>query len=842
MRGELRIYLGAAPGVGKTFAMLTEGHHRKSRGADVIAGVIETHERKNTEALLEGLEVVPLRSIAYRGKLLQEMDLQSILDRNPKVVLVDELAHTNVKGSKNTKRYQDVQVLLDAGISVISTLNIQHLESLNDVVFAITGVTQTETVPDLVVRQADQIELVDMTPEALRRRMVHGKIYPLERIERSLNGYFRSGNLIALRELALLWLADRVDENLMQFRSKHSVLLPWETKERFLVALAGAPNNGTLIRRASRMASRSKGDLIGLHVKNADGLIDNTGSELSRYKKLVEDLGGRYIEVVADSTIRGIMGVARAENATQIVIGASNERNRLFSLHKSIVEQVVHESGIGLDVHVISLEKGRTTLGDSKTSRAVPVLLRKSVVVSPRRAIAGALAALMGMPLLTLLLVQFRGNLDLSTETLLNLIGVVIVGVIGGTVASVVGAINSFLLLNYYFVKPFYTLSISSQTDLVSLVTFLVVSLVVGFLIDTAARRYRDSKVNHARSQVLNLASEILRGAKDPLASLMDYIKSLLSATELRLLQLDEETRVFNVIAGKTTIEHNTKPSEFSIEINGPSLLLDLGDFSIDAYAMEMIVLLRPSLNAAVASRQLSDERESIERARQVDELKTSLLGAVSHDLRTPLATIRAASSGLLADDVELGRNDQRELIEVIDLEATRLSDMVGNLLDMSRISAQSLPVSLVEVNLAEVVSQSLLGLSHEIDRVIIDIGEDFPCVLGDQPLLERAIANVIDNALAYSPANEKVTVSAQVEPNEIELLIVDHGSGIAYADRARVFQPFQRLSSSHIRSGVGLGLAVTKGFIEAQGGTISIRDNPGPGTTFVITLPKVQL
>ncbi|TML17843.1 MAG: histidine kinase, partial [Actinobacteria bacterium] len=353
-RGVLRVYLGAAPGVGKTYAMLDEGWRRKERGTDVVIGVIETHNRPSTIAQIRDLEIVPRRRVEYRGAMLEEMDLEAVLARRPHVALVDELAHTNVPGSRNEKRWQDIEELLNAGINVVSTVNIQHLESLNDVVEKITGIAQRETVPDAFVRQADQIELVDMSPEALRRRMAHGNIYTPERIDAALGNYFRPGNLSALRELALLWVADRVEDTLQQYLEDYGVAGAWETRERVVVAMTGAPSGDALIRRAARMAARNKGELRGVRVIASDGLAP-TGSNdhLSSQRRLLKELGGTYHEVTGDDVATALVEFARAERATQLVLGATRRSRRQELLGGSVIGRVLRMAG-SLDVHVIA--------------------------------------------------------------------------------------------------------------------------------------------------------------------------------------------------------------------------------------------------------------------------------------------------------------------------------------------------------------------------------------------------------------------------------------------------------------------------------------------------------
>ena len=446
-RGHLRIYLGSAAGVGKSYAMLNEGHRRAERGADVVVGFAEAHGRPHTSALLDGLEVIPRTRLEYRGSTFEEMDLDAVLARRPQIALVDEFAHTNVPGSRNEKRWQDVEELLDAGIDVISAVNIQHLESLNDVVEKITGVPQRETVPDAIVRAADQVEMVDMTPEALRRRMAHGNIYPPEKIDAALTNYFRSGNLAALRELALLWLADKVDEGLQRYRTEHKITGAWEARERVVVALTGGPEGKTLIRRAARIAARSAGgDLLAVHVTKSDGLTGADPAALAIQRRLVESVGGTYHQVVGDDIPEALLTFARAENATQLVLGASR-RSWLTAMltGPGIGSRTIRGSG-DIDVHIVThAEMGR--------GRGLP---RPPGRITLRRQIAGYVLTAGLLRVLTLVLTACDSSLNLTSDVLMFLVAVIVVALIGGFVPAVLAAIVGSLLLNYYFIPPIH--------------------------------------------------------------------------------------------------------------------------------------------------------------------------------------------------------------------------------------------------------------------------------------------------------------------------------------------------------------------------------------------------
>src|ERR1700735_2383030 len=504
-RGQLRIYRGAAAGGGKTFAMLSEGHRREERGADVVVGFAETHGRPQTAALIDGLEVVPRKRLEYRGSFFEEMDVDAVLARKPQIALVDELAHTNVPGSRHAKRWQDVTELLDAGIDVISAVNVQHLESVTDVVEQITGVVQRETVPDAVVRAADQVELVAMTAEPLRHRMAHGNIYPPEKIDAALTTYFRAGNLTALRELALLWLADKVDEGLQKYRAEHDTTATWEARERVVVALTGGPEGDTLIRRAARIAARSSGgDLLAVHVTKSDGLTGANPANLARQRQLVESLGGSYHQVVGENISEALLTFAKAENATQLVLGASR-RSWLLALltGPGIGARTIRGSG-AIDVHIVT---------HSQVGSRWRLLPRYRGGITTRRQIAGYVLAVALAPLGTLVLASDRTGINLTSDTLAFLVAVIVVALTGGVLPAVIAAIIASLLLNYYFTPPIHSWTISQANNALALGVFIAVGLVTSWVVDTTARKSNQAAGAHAESHLLRTtAGSILQG------------------------------------------------------------------------------------------------------------------------------------------------------------------------------------------------------------------------------------------------------------------------------------------------------------------------------------------
>jgi two-component system, OmpR family, sensor histidine kinase KdpD len=829
-RGHLRLYLGAAPGVGKTFAMLNEGRRRHDRGTDVVVGFVETHGRSRTAEQLGDLETVPRRRIDYRGSTFEEMDVRAVIARHPDVVLVDELAHSNIPGAGNEKRWQDVEQVLDAGIDVISTLNIQHLESVNDVVERITGVKQRETIPDDVVRHADQIELVDMTPEALRRRMAHGNVYKSDRIDAALANYFRPGNLAALRELALLWLADRVDEGLESYRERHSITEPWETRERVLVAITGAPGTEALIRRAARMAQRSHGELLGVHVRNDEGLVGGGRPQaVERHRQLLADLGGEYHEVVASDIAAALAELARVENCTQLVLGASRRSRWAELMRGSVINRVIRLSG-PIDLHVISQSE------DAASSHRLRVrgrFFRRGSALDPRRRLAGLALAAVGLPLLTFWLSHLRDELTLASVLLLFLLVVVATAAIGGPLLAIATAVVAFLCANYYFIAPLHRWTIEAHENLLALIVFLVVAVVVSGFVDAAARRARDAARARADAETLaRLAAHVQHD--DPLADLIVFVRSSFGLDGASVLARSGETWRVEAAAGPTP-PASPEAAQLTLPL-GEDVVLALVGGRLTGADRQVLNAFAAQLTAARDRARLSEAAAQATELTQANELRTALLQAVSHDLRTPLASIKASASSLRQPDIQWSPQDEAEFLATIEEETDRLTALVSNLLDMSRLQAGVLQPTLGPVNLEEVVPAAIASLGERAYGVIVDVAETLDPVRADAALLERVVANLVENAMRWSPVDRPARVTAGRVHDRIDLRIIDHGPGINPADREQVFQPFQRLGDRG-GTGVGLGLAVARGFVRAMDGELIIEDTPEGGTTAVVSL-----
>jgi two-component system sensor histidine kinase KdpD len=840
-RGKLRIYLGNAAGVGKTYAMLCEAHRRAERGADVVAAFVETHGRPHTAGLIEGLEVIPRKSLSYRGASFEEMDLDAVLARKPQIALVDELAHTNVPGSRHAKRWQDVEEILDAGIDVISNVNIQHLESLNDVVEKITGVPQRETVPDAIVRAADQVELVDMTPEALRRRMAHGNIYPPEKIDAALTNYFRAGNLAALRELALLWLADKVDEGLQQYREAHHIRATWEARERVVVALTGGPEGDTLIRRAARIAARSSGgDLLAVYVTRSDGLTGANPSALANQRRLVESLGGSYHQVVGDDVPATLLTFARAENATQLVLGASR-RSWLSALltGPGIGARTIRGSG-DIDVHMVT---------HSHVGRGRGLLPRKGGGLTFRRKALGYVLAAVLAPLLTLALAAVRGPVNLTSDVLVFLVAVIVVALVGGFAPAVLVAIAGSLLLNYYFTPPIHMFTIAEANNAFAIGVFVVVALLVSTVVDRAARRTRQAARSESESELLaTTAGNVLRG-QHAVEAVLDRVKEAFAMDSVTLLEraagqegapkrgpVTEWTVV--AAAGQPTC---SRPDDADVDVPaGENLTLALRGRALPAADRRVLGAFAAYAAVALEQQRLAAEAEAARPIAEADRMRTALLTAVSHDLRTPLASAKAAVTSLRSPDIKWAAEDRDELLATADESLDRLARLVDNLLDMSRLQAGAMSVFPRPAGLEEIVARALDHLGPASRKVLVEIPDSLPEVRVDPGIAERIIGNLTGNALRYSPGGKPPLLSASALGDRVELRVVDRGPGIPAEDWDRVFVPFQRLGDTDNTTGVGLGLALSRGLTEAMGGTLDPEETPGGGLTMVLSLPAV--
>ncbi|MFE5143118.1 ATP-binding protein [Streptomyces fagopyri] len=827
--GRLKVYLGAAPGVGKTYRMLDEGHRRAARGADVVVGFARCHGRPHTEAMLEGLEPVAPVRCRHRGEEREEMDLATVLARRPQVVIVDDFAHANVPGGgRNPNRRQDIEELLAAGIDVITALDIQHLESLGDVVERITRVPQRETVPDEAVRRADRIELVDMDPRDLRRRMAHGTIYAPERIDAALADHFRPANLTALRRLALLWMADRVDEALRSYRPERAGDGGREPRERVVVALTGGGEGDTLIRRAARIAGlphapdalgpvgagaapRAGSDLLAVHVTRSDTLAAGAShASLARQRRLVENLGGSYHSVVGDDVATALVDFARAENATQLVLGTS----RRGRVERFVTGRGTGETVVGLcadiDVHMVTHERaGRGTLLPSRR-RTLPTA----------RLVAGPVAGLVLPVLLTLLLAQVRGTVNLTSEALLFLLTVVGVACIGGVASAVIASVTASLLLNYWFIPPVGSFTLADPNAVLAVGVFTVVAATVAAVVDRSLRLSRRAARATAEAETMSsLAGTIVRGG-ETIPALLERTRETFGTDSAELVDRPPPP--------------GTDTGAVVVVPAGPGSHLVLRGRPLASSERRVLAAFAAHVGSAVERARLAEAAAEVEPVRAADRMRTALLRAVGHDLRTPLAAGWAAVASLRSRDVEFSAADRDELLATADESMAKLNRLVENLLDLSRLQAGVLCLNLRATALEEVLPAALA----DVPGVEVGDLERLPAVLADPPLLERVIANLAGNAARHTSEGRPVLLTASAHAGRVEVRIVDRGPGIPPSDRDRVFEPFQRLGDTDNSTGLGLGLALSRGLTEAMNGTLVPEDTPGGGLTMVLSLP----
>lgn len=838
-RGTLRIFLGAAAGAGTTYSMLREAHQILAGGRDVVVGIAAAHGRPDTGQLLDGLDVVAPRLLPDgNGAEVPELDLDAVLARKPEVAVVDEYAHVNAPGSRNTRRWQDIEELLAAGTDVLTTLAVQHVASLKDVVAAITDEPDGEPVPDAVVRRADHIELVDISPELLRQRVADGNVVPRDRIDAALANEFRLGNLIALREIALIWLADRVDEGLAGYRKSQGITATWPARERVVVGLSGGPEGELLIRRAARILSRvNGGDLLAVHVRRAESTAATRGQLLDAQRRLVADLGGTCHTVSGEDAAGSLLEFARSVNATQIVIGASPGTLRSRILGIGAGAKVVRGSG-DIDVHIVSLPQGGPGLpGPSPAA------------LSGRRTLIGFVLAVV-LPVLVTAALSRNPELNLATHALVHLTGVMAVAFIGGLWPAVLAAVLDSLLLNYFQTDPVGTLNISDPQNVFALLVFLSAAVAVSLVVGLSARRAREAARARAEAATLaDLAHDALL-ADDTVAAFMGKVRETFQVRSAGLFttsgDIDAAWELQAFSGEAPPPSPDTAGLTDSVELADERTALVLSGRTLTAGD-------RLLLSAHGAHLLLLRQRHALQRTLQStakmaegNNVRTAILRAVSHDLRTPLAGIKLAVTALRRQSRRLPDEVQAEMLETVESYTERLDALIANLLDMSRISSGSAAPLTAPVTWRDAIEDALRGLPA--DRIRVELPPDMPAIYADLGMLERVIANIVENALKYAPASDVAIVGVSTGTRGVvdggapfgELHIVDHGQGVPAAAVEGIFQPFQRLDDAPAGLGMGLGLAVAKGFTEAMGGHLLAEPTPGGGLTMVIRLPQV--
>jgi two-component system sensor histidine kinase KdpD len=819
-RGQLRVYLGLAPGVGKTYKMLDEGWRRRERGADVVAGYVETHQRPHTVSQVRDLEIVARKRVEYRGTTLEEMDLEAILERRPELVLVDELAHTNAPGCSHEKRWEDVEALLDAGIDVITTVNIQHLESVNDVVEKITGVVQRETVPDFVVRRAEQIELVDITPEALRRRMAHGNIYPADKIDASLSNFFRAGNLSALRELSLLWLADRVEDSLQDYLDSHDIHEAWETRERLIVAVTGSASDEVLLRRAARIASRNHAEIVAVHVIDSNAMRERA-SDTTLARELVVEFEGTFQEIIDEDVASALVAFARAERGTQIVLGSSRH-GRSFQLPGGVVEKVLRQVR-DLDVHIIAVQ------AESATSS--PRRRRRPVFSWSRTLVALALTAVV-MPMVTLALTQIRSGVSLSTVFLVYLVTVLALAAWSGVAIGAVAALAASALENYYFVLPLHTFDVARPDDVVSIVAFFVFAIGASLAMTEFTRRSSDAVRARAESELLSEAVATVTASRDDLRPLLDTLRAVFAVEGAALVRVDDDGDHVEVASGVPP-ERSDAVVEFRVD---DEFVLWLTRPELDNQDRQLITALAARLAAALQVQNLMREAKEMKERVETDALRIGLLRSIAHDVRPSLATMEHDVASLLRSPSNQAESTRASLTS-LSRELNTLTRVVTNLLDSGRLESKMIAPRNWRVSVAELVRTALGSLDAKGHVLDLDVAVDLPMVTTDPDLLERVITNVVSNALRFSPADQPVRLTAGMTATGIELLVIDHGPGTRDPRRRIRVANEQREEEGPRVAEDDLALSVAAGFIKLLGGELRFDDTPGGGLTVAICL-----
>ncbi|MFW0797262.1 sensor histidine kinase KdpD [Gordonia sp. CPCC 205515] len=833
-RGRLEVFLGCAPGVGKTYEMLATARVLVDEGVDVVVAVVESHGRVATAALADGFEVIDRTRVTHRGTVLEEMDLDAVLARKPQVALVDEFAHTNAPGLRNAKRWQDIEVLRDAGIDVLSTINIQHLESLNDVVAQITGVTQRETVPDEVVRAADQIELVDIAPRALRQRLAAGKVYPDGRIEGALANYFRQGNLTALRELALLWLADQVEDNLTDYRAAHAITDTWETRERVVVAITGGPESAALIRRASRIASRSSADLVVVHIVRGDGLADQAQVDITALRELAGGFKAKIHTVVGDDVPSTLLDFARGVNATQLVLGTSRRPRWRRILDEGVGATVVRESG-RIDVHMVTHNETRTRNRlDIRDTRFHRPLSWVAAVVVP--------------VIMTAFLAVLDRWLGFASESALFFVTVLAVSMLGGIGPAALSAVVSGLLLNYFFTDPRFTFTIDEPDNLITILVMLVIAIAVAALVDSATvRRTQAQRATRDAELLAVFSSAVLGGADVP--ALLERVRETYDQDGVALIRRSERGSIAVESGVGANVPATEKDAVTVCPVPRGDYELWLSGPKLGGRDRRVLTSVATQAAGAVQRHQLESEAAAAEALAQTDELRRALLAAVSHDLRTPLAAAKASVSSLRSTDVTFTPEDTAELLATIEESVDQLAALVGNLLDSSRLAAGAVRPKLSRTYLAEVVHRAMVAVYRQDPEARVAVELEQAWAYTDAGLLERALANLIDNAVRHGGGDVRIeaevgSVPVPDGPDVVHdgpccvISVVDHGPGIPPEERDRVFTAFHQYGDQDASSGVGLGLSVARGFVTAIGGTLDAVETPGGGTTMIVTLP----
>lgn len=861
-RGRLKIFLGAVPGVGKTYAMLEAAQVRKQEGIDVVVGVVETHGRLETEALLHDLEIIPRRKLEYRKRTFDEMDLDAILARRPQLILVDELAHTNIPGSRHPKRYLDVEELLAADIDVYTTVNIQHLESLNDTVAQITGTHVRETIPDRILDGAAEIELVDLSPDELLQRLREGKVYVPEQAQRAIQRFFRLGNLTALRQLALRRTAERVDEQMQTYMQAHAIPGPWPAGERILVCVSSSPHSPSLVRAARRMADRRHAEWLALYVETPrhHRLSDADRDRVAQTLRLAEQLGGEAVTIPGHNVAEDLIRYAQSRNVTEVIIGKSLRSGWSEWWRGAIVYDLISKSG-NIDVHVIN----EADEGSQRTPTS-PVLQRPAVHTYVLSAAAVCIAGVTAKIL--------ESFLALPNLSMVFLIAVLFSAVTWGLGPSILASILSLLVYDFFFVAPIFTFTVANPQDILALVVFLITAVLTSNLAARVRHQADAAKHREARTAALYALSRQIAGAaglSDVLRAIVTQVAQILGAKVVVLLSetdqlvlkaghpADMQLTAAERAAATWAWQHNQPAGRGTDTLPGGEwfyLPLGTAQGTVGVLGLQFEtpeVVISPDQRrllealagqAAVAIERTRLVREMM-RARlltETERLRDALLSTISHDLRTPLVSIIGAVSSLLTYGVTYDEGARRELLLTIQEEAERLNRFVGNLLYMMRLESGAIELRREWVEIGDVIGTALSRLSRALGQhqLVVEVDPDLPMLRLDFVLVEHVLVNLLENAAKYSPPQTTIRVRARREGQSIAFEVADEGIGIPAGERERIFDKFYRVQRGDRQgAGTGLGLSICRGIVEAHGGQITATSPAhGQGSVFTVTFP----
>ena len=858
-RGKLKIFLGYAAGVGKTYAMLEAARAQRGGGGDVVAAYVETHGRRETEALLDGLPAIPRRFSVHRGIRLEEMDLDAVLARKPQLALVDELAHTNAPGSRHLKRWQDVEELLAAGIDVYTTLNVQHLESLNDVVAQITGVHVRETIPDRILDEAGEIELVDLPPPELLQRLREGKVYVPEQASRALHRFFRSGNLIALREIALRRAARRVDEEMRAYMESRAIPGPWPAAERLLVCVSGSPFSERLIRSARRLANELRADWSAVYVETpgSDRLSQENREYVWRDLRLAESLGATVTTLTSHSATEAILDLARKLNVTKIVVGKPVRAQLGEILHRTIVDRLIRSSP-AIDVVVVDIAPAKQASGRPRAPGA------RSSAVSYAAA-AGLVAGA------TLVCSVFHLFLSPTNLVMLYLLAVVLAALRLGLRPAILTAFLGVLAFDFFFVPPSFTLAVNDTQYLITFAGLFTVGVVVSTLVAKARAQTEAVRAREAQTASLYALSRDLAAAADLETVAASVIRHVGDSLAARIAVLVPEATGLELLGATPGFAVEEKERAVARWVFDNGRAAGMGTDTLSSAEMRHVPLrgmsgivgvlavkfqdaasIRPPEKAALLEAYANQAALAMERVvlsrkagqakllEEADKLHRAILSSISHDLRTPLVTITGALSSLREEGDRLPEPNRLELLEGAWEEAGRLNQFVGNLLEMSRLEAGVLRTHLEPCDVQDLLGSVATSLAHRLEgrSALLLVPPDLPLVPLDFVLMKLVLTNLLDNALKFSPPDAPIELAARLERDGVELSVADRGPGIPEEDLDRVFDKFYRARRAGDVAGTGLGLAISRGIVEAHHGSIRAENRPDGGARLVITLP----